>query len=109
MSRNLVKGQAVRVYLGESDRKDNLPLYEWLVKKAQHEGIAGATVMRGLMSYGAHHTLHSAKLLDLSSQLPVIVELIDSQSKMAPFLKMLTDDLKEGLITAQDVDIYVQD
>lgn len=105
--RNIVKGQSVRVYLGESDRKGNVPLYEWLVKKAQQEGIAGATVVRGLMSYGSHHTLHSAKLLDLASHLPIVVELIDSEAKMTPFLEMVAPELNAGLITVQSIDMHV--
>ena len=72
------EGQLLRIFVGESDKHDGKPLYEWLVLKAREQGLAGATVLRGIEGFGAHSRLHTAKILRLSEDLPIVVELVDT-------------------------------
>ena len=72
------EGKLLRIFIGESDRHENMPLFEWIVRKAREQGIAGATVVRGLEGYGARSLLHTSKILRLSSDLPVIIEIVDT-------------------------------
>lgn len=85
------QGYLLRVFLGESDHSGHLPLYEALVKRARSEGLAGATVLRGLMGYGRGSVLHTAKVLRLSEDLPVIVEIVDSLEKIERFVPILRE------------------
>ena len=90
-------GKLLRIFVGESDKHDGLPLYEWIVRKAREEGLAGATVLRGLEGFGAHSRLHTAKILRLSSDLPIVVEIVDTESKIEAFLPLIDDAIGEGL------------
>lgn len=99
------EGKLLRIFIGESDRHDNMPLFEWIVRKAREEGIAGATVLRGLEGYGAHSRLHTAKILRLSSDLPVIIEIVDSEEKIEAFLPLVDDAIGEGLATVEKVQV----
>jgi hypothetical protein len=96
-------GQLLRIYLGESDKKDGLPLYEAIVLKARELGLAGATVLRGPMGFGAHSRLHTAKVLRLSEDLPVVVEIVDSEEKIAELLTHVDELVTEGLVTLEKV------
>jgi PII-like signaling protein len=93
----------VRVYIGESDRADHRPLYEAIVLKAREAGLAGATVLRGAMGFGASSHLHSAKVLRLSIDLPLIIEIVDAEDKVNAFLPQLQELVGGGLITLEKV------
>ena len=95
----------VRVFVGESDHRGRVPLYEHIVRKARELGVAGATVLRGVMGYGAHSRLHTAKLLRLSEDLPVVVELVDTEDNLRPLLEYLDETVEEGLITMEKVQV----
>jgi PII-like signaling protein len=99
------EGYLLRVFVGESDRHSGKPLYEWIVLKAREQGLAGATVLRGLMGYGAHSRLHTFKIERLSLDLPVVVEIVDSREKIEAFLDLIDDDITEGLATIEKVHI----
>jgi len=95
----------VRVFVGESDHRGRVPLYEHIIRKARELGVAGATVLRGVMGYGAHSRLHTAKLLRLSEDLPVVVELVDTEDNLRPLLEYLDETVEEGLITMEKVHV----
>ena len=97
------KGYLLRVFVGESDRHGHHPLYEAIVLKAREEGLAGATVLRGLMGFGKHSILHTAKILRLSEDLPMIVEIVDSLEKVEGFLPFLDEMITDGLVTLEQV------
>jgi PII-like signaling protein len=99
------EGHLLRIFVGESDRHEGLPLYEWLVRKAREQGLAGATAIRGLEGFGAKSRLHTAKILRLSSDLPIIVEIVDTIDKIEAFLPVLDGAVREGLATVEKVDI----
>lgn len=99
------EGHLLRIFIGESDRHEGLPLYEWLVREARRRGLAGATVLRGLEGFGAHSRLHTAKVLRLSSDLPIIVEIVDTIQKIEAFLPVIDGAVAEGLATLERVDV----
>lgn len=99
------KGQRLRIYLDESDICEGKPLYEWIVLKARELDLAGATVLRGIMGYGASSRIHYAKVLRLSEDLPMIIEIVDSIEKIKSIIPFLDEKVKEGLITLEDVDV----
>ncbi len=96
----------LRVFLGEADRHGHLPLYEAVVLKARERGLAGATVLRGPLGYGASSRLHTSKVLRLSMDLPVVVEIVDSKEKIDAFLPLLDEIIDGGLATLQPVQIF---
>lgn len=98
-------GQLLRIFIGESDQWHGQPLYEAIVLKAREAGLAGATMLRGLMGYGANSRIHTAKLLRLSEDLPVIVEIVDSEEKITNFLPMIDGMVQEGLVTLEDIKV----
>jgi len=91
----------MRIFVGESDRYQKQPLYEALVELFRAEGIAGATVIKGAMGYGGKNEVHSDRLLRLSSDLPVIVEVVDSEEKIAAVLPLIEGMFQGGLITLE--------
>ncbi len=97
------EGQLLRVFCGESDTWEGHPLYRAVVLKAKELGLAGATVLRGPMGFGANSRVHTAKLLDLSTDLPVVIELVDSAEKIKSLLPFLDEAVGEGLITIEAV------
>lgn len=99
------EGHLLRVFLGESDRHEGVPLFEWIVRKARETGLAGATVLRGLEGFGAHSRMHTAKILDLSSDLPIVVEIVDTSDKIEAFLPLLDAAVEDGMATIEKVDI----
>jgi PII-like signaling protein len=101
------EGQLLRIFIGESDKWEGKPLYEALVLKAREMGLAGATMLRGLMGYGAASRVHTAKILRLSEDLPIIVEIVDSQEKIASFLPVIDEMIQEGLVTLERVQIIL--
>ncbi len=99
------EGKLLRIFIGESDRHEGLPLYEWIVRKALASGLAGATVLRGLEGFGAHTRLHTAKVLRLSSELPLVVEIVDTEEKIESFLPTIDGAIAEGLVTLEKVEV----
>lgn len=89
----------LRVFIGENDRADGSPLYEAIVLKAREQHLAGATVLRGPMGFGASSRLHTTKILRLSEDLPLVIEIVDSEEKVNAFLPMLDGMMTSGLIT----------
>ncbi|MFZ5434122.1 MAG: DUF190 domain-containing protein [Calditrichota bacterium] len=98
-------GHLLRIFIGESDRHEGLPLYEWLVREARARGLAGATVLRGLEGFGAHSRVHTAKILRLSADLPIVVEIVDTREKIEAFLPVIDQAVPEGLATLEKVQI----
>ncbi|MFN4261760.1 MAG: DUF190 domain-containing protein [Gemmataceae bacterium] len=97
------QGQLLRVFIGESDVWQDEPLYRAIVLKAKELGLAGATVLRGAMGFGANSRLHTTKLLELSTDLPIVVEIVDSADKIQSILPFLDEAVTEGLITIEAV------
>ena len=97
------EGYLLRVFIGESDRHGHQPLYESIVLQAREAGLAGATVLRGVMGYGKHSILHTAKILRLSEDLPMIIEIVDSLERIEKFLSVLDELIKDGLVTIEKV------
>ncbi len=94
-------GYLLRIFVGESDKHGHHPLYEAIVLKAREEGLAGATVLRGVMGFGKHSILHTTKILRLSEDMPMIIELVDSLEKIDAFLPLLDEMIKDGLVTLE--------
>ena len=97
------EGYLLRIFIGESDRDGHRPLYESLVLQAREAGLAGATVLRGVMGFGKHSILHTAKILRLSEDMPMIIEIVDSLEKIEAFLPVLDETIKDGLVTIEKV------
>jgi len=93
----------LRIFIGESDRWDHKPLYEAIVLKARELHLAGATVLRGPMGFGKSSRLHTAKILRLSMDLPLVIEIVDSEEKIQAFLPVLDPMMKGGLVTLEKV------
>ena len=93
----------LRIFLGESDRWKHQPLYEAIVLKAREMHLAGATVLRGPMGFGKSSRLHTAKILRLSMDLPVVIEIVDAEEKIQSFLPALDEMMKGGLVTVEKV------
>lgn len=95
----------VRIYTDEGKRDGGRPLYEAIVLKARELGLAGATVLRGPMGYGQSHAIHTAKILDLSARLPLVIEIVDSEDKVETLLAALGDMRDIGLVTTEKVQV----
>jgi PII-like signaling protein len=93
----------VRIFLGESDRWKGQPLYIAIVEAMRAAGLAGTTVFKGIIGYGAHSVVHSARIVDLSSDLPIVIELVDAEEKVEAFLPTLDSMVSEGLVTIETV------
>lgn len=98
-------GYLLRIFIGEHDKYEGKPLYEWIVKKAKAEGLAGCTVFRGMTGFGAHSQIHTVKIMDLSVDLPIIVEIVDSLERIEAFLPTVDAVVQEGLATLERVHI----
>src|SRR5512142_3531834 len=95
----------LRIFLGESDRYEHRPLYEAIVLKAREMHMAGATVLRGPMGYGHSSRLHTTKILRLSEDLPIVIEIVDSPEKVDAFLPVLEPMMGSGLVTLERVQV----
>lgn len=95
----------LRAYLGQDDRHGHQPLYEAIVLRAREQGLAGATVLRGPMGFGHSSTLHTTKVLRLSQDLPIVVEIVDSEDKIDAFLPVLDGMMGSGLVTLEKVQV----
>ena len=98
-------GHLLRIFIGENDKHEGKPLYEWLVLKAREAGLAGATVLRGIEGFGAHSRLHTAKILRLSEDLPIVIEIVDAREKIDAFLPVIDHAIAEGLATVESVQV----
>ena len=99
------EGTLLRIYVGESDRWEHRPLYEAIVLAALERGLAGATVLRGPMGFGASSRIHTAKILRLSEDLPIVIEIVDREEAVRAFLPRLDAMVGEGLITLEKVQV----
>jgi uncharacterized protein len=95
------EAELLRIFVGESDHYQGKPLYEAIVLEARKRGMAGATVLRGVMGFGANSRIHTAKVLRLSEDLPIVVEIVDNPERIAAFLPELDAMIQEGLITLE--------
>lgn len=93
----------LRIFIGESDRWQHKPLYEAIVLRARESQLAGATVLRGPMGFGKSSRLHTAKILRLSMDLPIVIEIVDSEEKIQSFLPLLEEMIGGGLVTLEKV------
>lgn len=98
-------GYLLRIFVGESDKVGHRPLYEAIVLKARESGLAGATVLRGVMGYGKNSILHTTKILRLSEDLPMTIEIVDSLEKVEAFLPVLDEMITDGLVTLEKVKV----
>jgi len=99
------EGTLLRIYIGELDKWHHVPLYEAIVLKARERGLAGATVLRGPMGFGAHSHLHTAKILRLSEDLPVLIEIVDKEENITAFLPELDEMVRDGMVTLEKVHV----
>jgi PII-like signaling protein len=101
----IVNARRIRIYLDEGDQLGLGPLYLAVLEKLRAEGCSGATAFRGIAGFGAHHRMHAATLLDISGNLPIIVEWIDTPEQVERVLPVITAMIKEGMITSEDVQV----
>lgn len=98
-------GKLLRIFIGESASYEGRPLYEVIVLKARELGLAGATVLRGMMGFGASSRLHTSKILRLSNDLPIVVEIVDSEEKISRLLPFLDEIVIDGMTTLEDIQV----
>jgi uncharacterized protein len=99
------RGKLLRIFIGESDTWHGKPLYQAIVQKAREEQMAGATVLRGIEGFGAKSHLHTARILRLSEDLPVIIEIVDTDEKISAVLPALDEMITDGLVTLESVEV----
>ena len=105
MTRLEGEGKLVRIFIGESDTWHGKPLYQAIVRRAREEGIAGATVVRGIEGFGASSHLHTSRILRLSEDLPLVVEIVDSEERIEALLPILDEMVGDGMVTIEKVQI----
>jgi PII-like signaling protein len=101
------EGLLVRIFIGESDRWDGACLYEAIVQLARDKGLAGATVLRGVEGFGAHNLIHTARIVRLAEDLPMVIEIVDQKEKIEAFLPELDAMIPEGLVTLEPVQVIL--
>ena len=99
------EGLLLRIHIGEEDTYKGKLLYEAIVLKARELNLAGATVLRGIMGFGAHSRIHTAKILRLSEDLPIVIEIVDVEEKINNLMPFLDETVKDGLITVEKVNV----
>ena len=99
------EGQLLRIFIGESDKFQGKPLYEWIVQQAREKGLAGATVLRGIEGFGRASRIHTAKIVRLSEDLPVVIEIVDVPEKIEPFVALVDQVIDGGLVTVEHVKV----
>jgi len=97
------EAQLLRIFIGESDKHGHRPLYEAIVEDARKRGMAGATVLKGTLGFGAHSRVHTSKILRLSQDLPIVIEIVDKPERIAEFLPDMDKFITEGLVTLEDI------
>lgn len=101
------EGKLLRIFIGEADKWQGKPLYEEIVLLARKNDLAGATVIKGFMGFGCKSHMHTAKILRLSEDLPIIIEIVDSEDKINRFLPLLDEMVGEGLITLEKASVIM--
>jgi PII-like signaling protein len=101
------EGTLLRIFIGETDRHHGKALYEAIVLKARELNLAGASVFRGIMGFGADSRMHTMKVLRLSEDMPVVIEIVDTEEKIATILPFLDETVKEGLVTMEKVRVIM--
>jgi hypothetical protein len=101
------EAELLRIFIGESDHYEGKPLYEVIVNEARRRGMAGATVLKGMIGFGAHSRMHTAKILRLSEDLPIVVEIVDRTDRIEAFLPFLDGTITEGLVTREKATVLV--
>ncbi|MBN1870569.1 MAG: DUF190 domain-containing protein [Candidatus Omnitrophica bacterium] len=101
------EGKLLRIFIGEQDKWHGRPLYEAIIHLAKKEGMAGATAVKGFMGFGCKSHMHTAKLLRLSEDLPIIIEMVDSEEKITDFIPHLDEMVREGLITVEKANVIM--
>jgi len=101
------EGKLLRIFIGEADKWNGKPLYEEIILLAKKDGLAGATALKGFMGFGCKSHMHTANLLRLSEDLPIIIEIVDSEDKINKFLPELDKMVKEGLITLEKANVIM--
>ena len=99
------RGKLLRIFIGESDTWHGKPLYQAIVERVREEGLAGATVVRGIEGFGANSHLHTARILRLSEDLPLLIEIVDSEERISSVLPLLDEMVGEGLVTLESVEV----
>ena len=99
------EGYLLRIFIGESDKHDGKPLHEWIVRQARARGLAGATVMRGIMGFGASSRIHTTTIMRLSMDMPLVIEMVDSRDNLMTFLDDIHDVIKEGMATIEKAEV----
>jgi hypothetical protein len=100
-------GKLLRIFIGEADKWNGKPLYEEIIFLAKKNGLAGATAIKGFMGFGCKSHMHTTKLLRLSEDLPIIIEIVDSEEKISQFVPLLDEMVKEGLITLEKANVLM--
>ena len=100
-------GKLLRIFIGEADKWEGQPLYEAIVLLAKKTGMAGATALKGFLGFGCKSHLHTTKLLRLSEDLPIIIEIVDSEEKIEKFLPLLDPMIQEGLVTLEKANVLL--
>ena len=103
MTRLTGEGKLLRIFIGESDRWHGKPLYQAIVERVREEGLAGATVVRGIEGFGADSHLHTSRILRLSEDLPVVIEIVDTPEHVDRVLPLLDEMVEEGMVTVESV------
>lgn len=102
------EGSLLRIFIGEADKHEGKPLYEWIVLKAREKKLAGATVLRGIMGYGANtRQIHTFRFDTLSEDMPMVVEIVDVADKLESFLEIIEPQIKAGLVTIEKAQIKI--
>ena len=102
------EGSLLRVFIGEADKHEHKPLYEWIVLQAREQNLAGATVLRGMMGFGANtRKIQTFRFDTLSEDLPIVVEIVDTQDKLERFIELIEPHIKAGLVTLEKAQIKV--
>jgi PII-like signaling protein len=104
---NVPDGKLLRIFIGEDDEHDGRPLYEAIVRLLREEGLAGATVFRGIEGFGASSRIHTAKVLRLSADLPIVIECVDRADNVERVLPLLDAMISEGLVTVEKAEIRI--
>ena len=98
-------GKLLRIFIGESDRHGGQPLYTAIVERARKDGLSGATVFKGIEGYGGHSVVHAARVFDLSTDLPILIEIVDTEAKIRAFIPVLDEYVTDGLVTLESVEV----
>lgn len=101
------EAKLLRIFVGESDRHENRPLYQVIVERARAAELAGATVLRGTLGFGANSRIHTARILRLSEDLPMVIEIVDEPERIRAFVGELDGLISEGMVTVEDVEVIM--